>query len=115
MSSEGIKKCGEICVTFVNDDRIKELNKKFCGKDNTTDVLAFDMTEAENANRLDADIIISADTALRNAKVYKNSAACEMNLYVIHGVLHLIGFNDHTQEQRKLMRSKEKEYADTKN
>ena len=60
-----------------------------------------------------ADIVISTDTAIRNAKIFKTTQLNELYLYVVHGVLHLLGYDDRTQKQRQIMQKKEKEYVDT--
>lgn len=80
-----------------------------------TDVLAFDFTQPLNKNRIFADIVISTDTACRNAKIFKTTYLYELNLYLIHGVLHLLGYDDRTQSQIQLMHKKEREYVNTQN
>lgn len=109
---ERIMKKGEITVCFVGDRKIKELNKRFLRKDEATDCLTFDMLEPSDQKHISADIIISTDTALRNAKVFRTDVSKEINLYLIHGVLHLLGYDDFTPKEKKLMQDKEKEYAD---
>ena len=111
LSFERIKKTGEITVCFVGDRKIKELNKKFLRKNEATDCLTFDMLEASDPKHIFADIIISTDTALRNAKAFRTNISKEINLYLIHGVLHLLGYDDLTPKDKKLMRGKEKEYV----
>lgn len=58
---------------------------------------------------LDGEVIISAQTAKRNAREFKTSTRDEIMLYVIHGILHLLGFDDHSSSGIKKMRAKEKE------
>ena len=111
-SAEKIKRPVELTVCFVTDRKIKELNRRFLGKDEPTDVLAFDMQEDNNAKNISADIVISTDTALRNAGVFRTSVSKELNLYLIHGLLHLLGYDDHRRFDKKKMRDKEREYAD---
>ena len=108
---ERIKKTGEITVCFTGDRLIKELNKKFLRKNEATDCLIFDMLEASDPKHIFADIIISTDTALRNAKAFRTDVSKEINLYLIHGILHLLGYDDLTPKDKKLMRDKEKEYV----
>ncbi|MFA5411563.1 MAG: rRNA maturation RNase YbeY [Candidatus Omnitrophota bacterium] len=109
-SGEGRKGPGEITVSFVTDKKIRGLNSAYCGKNVPTDVLAFDISGPKGGHFV-ADIIISADTALRNAGIFKTRPACELNLYAIHAALHLLGYDDSTLRQRRLMRKKEKKYA----
>ena len=107
LSSEGIKKTGEITVSFVNDPKIKELNLKYLGRDNPTEVIAFDVAEPKRKDKIFADIVISTDTAIGNAKAFKTSPLFELYLYVIHGVLHILGYDDRTKKDKLLMRKKE--------
>lgn len=92
---------GEINICFVGDAQIRKLNLKYLRHNNPTDVISFDMS-LDKKNLL-ADIAVSSDTAIRNAGVFKTSPNYELYLYVVHGVLHLIGFNDHNAPGRKLM------------
>jgi len=113
LSSQNQARSGEITISFVNEGKIKELNKKYLGKDSPTDVLAFDISEPDKPNRLLADIIICAEEALKNAKIFKTTVPYELNLYAVHGILHILGFNDHTQKQAQLMRKLERKYVNT--
>ena len=76
----------------------------YLGSDCPTDVIAFDLSATKN--EILADLAISTDTAIRNARIFKTCAAYEVYLYVIHGILHLLGFRDSTERQRKLMEEK---------
>lgn len=99
------KKPGQITVCFVNDKQIRELNLMYLGKDEPTDVIAFDMSEGKK--EILADIAVSCDTARRQARIFKTTPLYELHLYVIHGILHILGYNDKNRQQRKLMRAKE--------
>jgi probable rRNA maturation factor len=111
LKDEGLKKQGEITVSFVSDRLIAKLNFKYLKKKQATDVLAFDLTDRWKSKNMFADIIISVDTALRNARFYKTSADYELKLYSIHGLLHLLGYDDHSLKDSLLMRKKEFRYA----
>lgn len=104
--SNGVKKAGEITVCFVNDKRIKELNLKYLNRDYPTDVIAFDVTGPGNSGALLADLIVSADRAVANAAVFKTYPLYELYLYVVHGTLHLLGYDDRTTKQRRIMEKK---------
>ena len=104
---EGLK-TATLSVVFVTDSQIKLLNKKFLGRSYATDVLAFDLRDKETEN-LRGDVIISLDTVLRNSKVFNSSFAQEVVLCVIHGILHLLGFDDHRSVDIKKMRAKEQQ------
>ncbi|OGX40717.1 MAG: rRNA maturation RNase YbeY [Omnitrophica WOR_2 bacterium RIFCSPLOWO2_12_FULL_50_9] len=106
----------ELGVVFVSSQKIKALNKKFLHRDYATDVLAFDLREGgisrdSKARRgeLMGDIVISADTAAYNAGIYRTSLEKEIILYVIHGILHLLGYDDHRPQDIQRMRKKEQE------
>ena len=112
-SQEALEKTGEITICFVTDKKIRELNLRYLGKNQPTDVLTFDNTSPLDNAHMCADIIISTDTAMRNARIFKTTPVDELNLYAVHGALHLLGYDDHTPKQRKLMRQKEEEYVHT--
>lgn len=101
---------GEICVSFISDAAIRRLNLRYHGRDAATDVLAFDLSPSRRA--LVADICVSAPTARRNAKEFKTTPAGELMRYVIHGMLHLVGYGDRTARARALMRAKEQFYLE---
>ncbi|MFH0826308.1 MAG: rRNA maturation RNase YbeY [Candidatus Omnitrophota bacterium] len=96
LSSESIKRPGEITVCFVSDLTIRKMNLRFLGKDQPTDVLAFDSGE----------IAVSTDAAIRHAKIFGTSPLYELYLYVVHGLLHILGYQDRTRKQREHMQEK---------
>jgi probable rRNA maturation factor len=97
----------------VSHQRIKALNKKFLNRDHVTDVLAFDHCDngsiKQKPRAIAGDIIISTDAALKNMKTYKTALPQELALYIVHGILHLLGYDDHKAGGIKRMRSKEQE------
>jgi len=93
-------------VIFVDDDKILELNNKFLNHNFTTDVITFDFDEENIAG----EIYISVDTAERQAKEYKVSLKNELKRLSIHGVLHLIGYDDDEDEKREIMHKLENKY-----
>ena len=88
----------------MDDLQIKELNLLYLGEYRATDVIAFDIVNTKK--HLVADIAVSAETAVRNAKTFHSTPRYELFLYVIHGVLHLLGYNDDTIRKRELMQKK---------
>jgi len=110
LKGEKVTESGWINICFVDDPVIKEFNAKFHKTKGSTDVLAFNLGD-QNKIVL-ADIMISADTALKHSKRFKTSAEYELYLYVAHGILHILGFGDHSLAQKKLMRKKESQYVD---
>jgi len=111
LSFEGVKKSGEITISFVNEKKIKELNKKYLHTNTPTDVLTFDISNLKDVKHMQVEVIISADAAVKNSKTYKTSVAYELNLYAVHGLLHILGYNDRTLEQRALMQKTERKYV----
>lgn len=97
-------------LLLTDDRQIKRYNKKYLGNNNPTDVIAFSMIEEEIMpyNNVLGDIIISLQTVKRNSEKYNTDFKTELLLVVIHGVLHLLGY-DHPSED-SVMRKKEKEY-----
>ncbi len=116
LSEEGVGKEEEVNCIFTDDDQIRQLNMQYRGKDMPTDVLAFSFTEGESRafrKTLFGDIYISVETAERNAKEYGQQFAREIQLLFIHGLLHLLGYNDETEDDRKRMRAKEQSFLET--
>ncbi|MFH1199212.1 MAG: rRNA maturation RNase YbeY [Candidatus Omnitrophota bacterium] len=99
LSARGAKRAGEITVCFVNDKEIRRINAKYLKENKPTDVIAFNLGET-------ADIVVSTDTAIRQAKIFKTSAIYELYLYVVHGVLHISGYDDKTLKERNSMNAK---------
>ncbi|MCF8008506.1 MAG: rRNA maturation RNase YbeY [Halanaerobiales bacterium] len=92
----------EISIALVDNNKIKELNKKFRNKDEVTDVLSFPMDK-----EILGDIIISLERALSQSKDYGHSFKREVCFLVTHGILHLLGYNHKTEGEKQEMRKKE--------
>lgn len=101
------KSRGEICITIADDVMIRALNRVYRHIDKATDVLSFEMGEDD----LLGDIIISKDTALRNAERFGVSLDEEMKRLVIHGTLHLLGYDHKKKTDRVRMSEKEEQHA----
>jgi probable rRNA maturation factor len=97
----------EVSVAVVDDRAIRELNDRYLRHDYATDVLSFVLERSDE--RLEGQIIVSADTARREAARYGWPPENELLLYVMHGALHLVGYEDGTPAARIEMRRKEKE------
>jgi len=86
---------------------------RYLDTDAPTDVIAFPAKgirdKGPKVKRLFGDIAISSDKAARNAKIYGMSFSEEITLYVIHGILHLVGYKDSTDRSRAIIRKKENE------
>ena len=100
---------GYLSLVFADNEVVKELNRRYLKKNNPTDVLAFDLTDNFQPQELSAEVIISVEKAEENSKIFSTDLREELLLYIIHGLLHLSGFEDKTSLQKKEMRKKEKE------
>lgn len=89
-----------LSIIFVDDEKIKELNQKFLGHNYVTDVISFDLSDD---NIILGEVYICYPQAERQAKEYGVSVEDEILRLAIHGVLHLLGFEDDTEEKRKEM------------
>jgi len=101
------KRLGDIAVIFCSDNYILDVNIKYLQHDYYTDIITFDYCEG---NRLSGDLFISIDSVKENASFYGTGFADELNRVIVHGVLHLIGYDDHTPEDIAVMRAKENYY-----
>ncbi|MCM8795409.1 MAG: rRNA maturation RNase YbeY [Candidatus Omnitrophica bacterium] len=102
---KALKKSGEITILFVDDKQIREFNLFYRGEDYPTDVLSFD--NSLDKKYLCVDIIISTETALRNARIFKVTSASELYRYIIHGLLHIFGYNDNDRKSKLCMQKEE--------
>lgn len=113
LKSEGYSVEAEVSLIFVDDDYIQSLNAEYRGLDKPTDVLSFalnegeEMVEAEEAEDLLGDIVISLPTARRQAEEYGHSFQREVAYLTAHGSLHLLGYDHMTEEDKQMMREKE--------
>jgi len=106
-------KYSRINIVFIDDREIKKMNRKYKGRDRTTDVLCFcyyDLTRTKfRPDKMLSDIFISSDTARKNSHFYGTSFEKEMSLYVTHGLLHAAGYTDrNAAERRRMERLQEK-------
>jgi probable rRNA maturation factor len=114
---EGVPEKAEVSLTLVNDEEMRRLSRDFRGIDAPTDVLSFALQEKvpgepeiqEEGELLLGDIFISLDTALRQAKIYGHSLEKEIGILVVHGFLHLLGYDHDTPETEKIMFRRQEE------
>ena len=99
------KTTGELYYYFCSDDKLLEINKERLGHDFYTDIVTFPLTDCETV--LSSEFCISTDRIKENAVTFGCSYESELHRVVIHGVLHLIGFDDLTDEEEKEMRARE--------
>ncbi len=115
LTFEGFTEPAEISVTFVDDERIHELNREYRNIDRSTDVLSFPLGEngvydkdLETGACLLGDIVISVETAIRQADEYGHSLQREIGFLTVHSMLHLLGY-DHVDGGIEAVRMREKE------
>jgi probable rRNA maturation factor len=99
----------EISLAFVDNPTIHTLNKRYLDHDEPTDVLSFPLSEP-NAPRLAGELVIGVEVALAQAQELGHNVQLELGLYVIHGLLHLCGFDDKSDIAAKEMRERERHY-----
>ena len=102
---------GEISIAVVDDPTIHELNRQYLDHDYGTDVLSFVLEKNEQQRLLVGEVIISADTAQTSGDEVGVDVVDELLLYLIHGMLHLVGFDDKDPAKREAMREAEQDYT----
>ena len=98
---------GDLSIVFCSDNYILDMNIKYLQHDYFTDIITFDYCEGE---KISGDLFISVDSVRENALLYGATFEEELNRVMVHGVLHLIGYDDHTKAEQKTMREKENYY-----
>lgn len=101
------KTIGELYYYFCSDEKLLEINRERLDHDFYTDIVTFPLTDCETV--LSSELCISVDRIKENAVTFGRSYESELHRVIIHGVLHLIGFDDHTDKDEKVMREKEEE------
>ena len=95
---------------FVDDRQMRDVNREHLGRDRTTDVIAFSFGDAPvTHDDCAGEVIVSAQRALEEARRRKLDVAAELALYIVHGSLHMVGFEDATPRQAAEMHTREKE------
>lgn len=102
-----IRRIGNISIIFCSDNYVLDINQKYLQHDYFTDIITFDYCEGD---RLSGDLFISVDSVRENSVEFGTEFKDELNRVIIHGLLHLVGYDDHTEKDIKLMRSKENYY-----
>jgi probable rRNA maturation factor len=121
LEAEGIASPAEMGLVITDNKTVQKLNKTYRGEDQPTDVLAFHMspnTSQESELRFVGppdgvhhlgEVVISYPQAVKQAQEQGHSVAEELALLIVHGILHLLGYNDELPEDRKQMKAREKE------
>jgi probable rRNA maturation factor len=97
----------EVSVVLVGDGRIRALNRRWRGKDRATDVLSFPLSDPPGIGPLLGDVVMSVDTAARRARAEGRPLAKELDRYLAHGILHLLGFDHERAADARRMAERE--------
>ncbi len=112
LDNDGLSMAYEVSITFVDKDEIHKLNREYRKVDRPTDVLSFPMNEEfliEGVDSMLGDIVICMDIAKDQAKEYDHSLDREIMYLTCHSMLHLLGYDHIDEDDKKIMRGKEKE------
>lgn len=107
-----LKTLGNVNIIFCSDNYILDVNMQYLQHDYFTDIITFDYCEGKV---LSGDLFISIDSVRENASFFGTEFKDELNRVIVHGLLHLIGYDDHSEEDIKVMRSKEDYYLSFRN
>ncbi len=104
----------EVSIAIVDDAEIRELNSRFLNHQTTTDCLSFDLSDdkkskIENRKSKIFDLVVNGEMAVRQADLRGHSSEAELALYITHGLLHNLGFDDQTSDQARTMHDTEDE------
>jgi len=102
-----IRRIGNINIIFCSDNYILDINQQYLQHDYFTDIITFDYCEGD---KLSGDLFISIDSVRENSIEYGTEFIDELNRVIVHGVLHLIGYDDHSEKDIAMMRKKENYY-----
>lgn len=103
------KRVGELSFIFCSDSYLLNINRRYLNHNYYTDVITFDYSEA---NYISGDIFISIDTVRVNAEEFHQAFENELFRVMVHGVLHLCEYKDHSDAEKRLMREKEDYYLE---
>ena len=105
--------CYEVILHFVDEPKICELHEEFFNDPSPTDCISFPIDDENTVeNRILGEVFVCTDTAIKYAKAHNLDSYEETYLYIVHGILHLIGFDDIQEKDRIIMKKKEKQCMD---
>ncbi|MDQ5816358.1 MAG: rRNA maturation RNase YbeY [Actinomycetota bacterium] len=108
LDKEGLDESAELSILLIGADHIRRLNARFAGNDHATDVLSFPMMDDEEANEsMLGDVVLCPEIARANAEKLNHSLDRELNVLLVHGILHLLGYDhqgkmDQSEMERRL-------------
>ena len=94
-----------LSISFINSEELREINKEYLNHDYETDVITFNYSK--KTKEIDGEILVSYEEANRNAKKFNVTYGKELSRLVIHGMLHLLNFDDNNKENKKIMKRME--------
>ena len=103
------KKVGDINYIFCSKEYLKKMNNDYLSKNYETDVISFDFS---NDKKISGDIYISSETVKKNSIIFNVCFNNELKRVMVHGLLHLLNYNDKSKQELKIMREKENFYID---
>jgi len=98
----------EISIAIVDDNEIRQLNKQFLGSESATDCLSFDLSDDQKGPKI-FDLVVNGEMAVRQANQRGHTGEAELALYITHGLLHNLGFDDSAKNQARKMHETEDE------
>ena len=101
------RRVGGLSIIFCSDERLLQMNRQYLQHDYCTDIITFDYTEGRVVS---GDLFISIDTVRANAEAYSQTFDRELRRVMVHGLLHLCGYDDTKPRQQKIMRAAEDMY-----
>jgi probable rRNA maturation factor len=110
LEGEGVKEA-KISLAFVENPTIHRINKQFLDHDEPTDVITFPLS-GKGAKTLEGELVIGVEIAIERAAELKHAVTDELGLYVIHGLLHLCGYDDLNRKAEREMRQRERHYLE---
>ena len=113
LSSEDLDDNSELSVLFVGSDHIRRLNKRFAGNDYSTDVLAFPMMDEDDEGFLLGDVVVCPAVAEENARKMGHGTAKEIDTLLVHGTLHLLGYDHQGVDDKERMDKRVREVLET--
>ncbi len=105
-------KIKSLSFIFCSDSYLADINRRYLNHNTLTDIITFNLN-TNISEKAEGEIYISTERVSENAKKYRKSVESELHRVIFHGVLHLIGYNDKTKNQKKIMRSKEDYYLNS--
>ena len=109
LEAEEVDDAAELSVLLVGRDHIRKLNARFAGDDYATDVLSFPMMEDEESSLLLGDVVICPEIARSNAAKVGHDMGAELEVLLVHGTLHLLGYDHDEEEEKARMEERQKQ------